>query len=447
NMWGEERVSDEIFAHGGTAAANNSFQVLELTALDENEPPCIPAGESMVLSPRAAPAGLRSLEIVVDETIIPYGYDEASGLFFPLGYTDANGNVHISVLPPPSSGIIQGDGALTRSLGKSVKLYFKKIFHRKHPELLNALRLYSLPKDGGAWKDLGDNPQKMAAQLSTRPQGRAILLTHGITGDTRHMVAALQEIAEISGVADFVLTYDYENLSTDVSATGKALHEALTAAGFGGANMPELVIVAHSMGGLVSRFLIEVHGGDQYVKKLIQVGVPNAGSELSELATSIFSMLTHALNVTGPVKWVITGLSFLLRKLELDPGQALKDLHPGSVPLIKLAGSRAPKGIPYHGIGGNTELLKGGYDGDNKFLKKVMRALKENVVYPSFTVKIFGDKNNDMAVSMESMRSIAGFESEGGMEVREVASDHLAYFREFRCQQELLGLIKGEELA
>jgi triacylglycerol esterase/lipase EstA (alpha/beta hydrolase family) len=81
------------------------------------------------------------------------------------------------------------------------------------------------------------------------------------------MVEVFKEHA--AGV-DFILTYDYENLSTAVSTTAEILHDKLKAAGFGTAGkMPELSIVAHSMGGLVSRWLIEQVPGVNYVKRLI----------------------------------------------------------------------------------------------------------------------------------------------------------------------------------
>jgi hypothetical protein len=54
---------------------------------------------------------------------------------------------------------------------------------------------------------------------------------------------------------------------------------------------------------------------------------------------------------------------------------------------------------------------------------------------------LFKDESNDMAVTLKSMRSIQGFDADKQMII--VASDHLAYFRERRCQEELLGLIKG----
>jgi len=437
-IWGEELTSDDIFAGGLSSSANNGFQVLEITTENASETLVIPEGETMLLSPITAPGATRSMESDLEETIIPYGYDEASELFFPLGYSDEAGNVHIQVLPAPSYGIIQGDGALTRSVGGSIKLYFKKLFRKKRPESINTLQLYQIPKTGD-WKDLGKDPSKMGAALSTKPGGRAVLLVHGHVGDTRHIVAAFKEIAGLSEAVDFVLTYDYECLSTEVSKTAEQLNTVLSKAGFGQAGMPELVIVAHSMGGLVSRFLLEVQDGKRYVKKLIQVGVPNAGSELAQVATSVFGMLTHAMNVTGPVKLAISGLSFLLKKLALDPGQTLKDLRPGSAPLQQLALSRPPEGIPYHAIAGNTALLKKGYHGNNFFLKKVARALKENLLYPGISIGVFKGKDNDMAVTLDSMQGISGFDA--ATQLQEVASDHLAYFRERRCQVELLGLI------
>ncbi|TDE14824.1 hypothetical protein [Dyadobacter psychrotolerans] len=55
-----------------------------------------------------------------------------------------------------------------------------------------------------------------------------------------------------------------------------------------------------------------------------RVAGARAGAELAKLGSAVFGLITHAINVTGTIKLVITGLSFLLKALKSDPGRTLK---------------------------------------------------------------------------------------------------------------------------
>jgi triacylglycerol esterase/lipase EstA (alpha/beta hydrolase family) len=266
---------------------------------------------------------------------------------------------------------------------------------------------------------------------------------HGITGDTRYMLEAMKEVNELPEKADFILTYDYENLSTPIPAIAEHLYADLEAAGFANGNFPELFIVAHSMGGLVSRWLIEkITGKPVPVQHLVLVGTPSAGSEMATLGKSALGMLTHALNVTGPVKYVITGLSFLLKKLELDPLATLGELKPGSKTLEQLAGSNKNDHTTYTIIGGDTSMLKNGYDGEDFFLKKISHALMNKIVYPGLTNNLFKDESNDMAVTIKSMRAVPGTENINDSMI--IASNHCGYFMDKDCRARILSCLEAK---
>ncbi len=53
-------------------------------------------------------------------------------------------------------------------------------------------------------------------------------------------------------------------------------------------SVPEINIVAHSMGGLVARYYIQKLGGDRFIKNLITLGTPHQGAKLSR-----YSLLPH----------------------------------------------------------------------------------------------------------------------------------------------------------
>lgn len=82
-------------------------------------------------------------------------------------------------------------------------------------------------------------------------------------------------------------------------------------------------IVAHSMGGIVARYFVQALGGDGTVRKLITLGTPHEGTELSK-----FSLLPH-----------------------------LKELKPGSRLLMELNGSPIPTRTQGLSISAELDLL------------------------------------------------------------------------------------------
>ncbi len=411
HIWGANMTAP-LFESDPNPAANNSIQALELYPEKEGGPLQLPQGKVLIIRPRAT----RSLD--EEGIVIPYGFDTALQLYVPLGYADDAGNIYIEQLPPASAGGMQQ----TRSIGSSVKLFFKKIFR---PKTVNQLGVY-------AWKD--NSWQKQDGQ-PLKPGGKAVLLIHGIIGDTRYMSEVFRKQA--SGL-DYLLTYDYENLATPIADTAAALHKALQQVGFGSKGMPELTIVAHSMGGLVARWLVEMLPEVKYVSRLILVGSPCAGSEMAALTTSAFGMLAQAMNITGPVKYAISGLAFLLKQLKLYPGKTLTELQPGSKLLQDLALSNMAPGVDYRIVGGDTGLLKT-YTGDDGFLKRIATMLKDDVLYPGLSISLYHKEPNDMAVTLKSMRSILQLNEAAQMHV--VPSNHLAYFREQPSMDKLLTLL------
>ncbi|MGC3947938.1 MAG: caspase family protein, partial [Chryseolinea sp.] len=425
SIWGDNILSERsAFASGLSASADNEVQMLQLTPKTEGEILTLNEGEELIIDPAKPPFSLRSIENFEDTTV-PYGFDPESGLWFPVGYSDEHGKIHISILPPATPGDTN-----TRSLGGSVKLFFKKIFRPKKSQ--NSLVLYEI-SERNKWTEI--EPQEVTEKLKSNPTAKVLLLLHGVTGDTKHMVEALKITEGISAKAGFVLTYDYENLATPIEDTAEKLLTALTQTGLTLPGSKRIVIIAHSMGGMIARWLVEHLNGNTFVNKLILVGTASAGSELAKLGTTVFGLLTHALNVTGPIKYMITGLSFLLKTLKLDPGKTLKQTNPGSDFLIKLSKRGKPDDVTYAVIGGDTMLIDDKYDDNDPFLKRLVEKLKNDALYPALRLAVYKGEPNDMAVTLVSMQAIAGLQQQ---DMTVVASNHLAYFRQNLCQKELL---------
>lgn len=433
DLWEHTLEDISAFPSGMNSSADNHIQVLELLPAEGvMDFPALQEGQELIITPAFA-SNWRSADAEdLESAIVPYGYDPEAGLYFPLGYSDEQGRIHIRQLPPPTDGRWQPDGV--RSLGGSMKLYFKKLF-RRQPQ--HRLRLYACAPEGN-WKELTDQPASMQPFLKQHNTQKALLLVHGYTGDTQHIIASVKALKGLDQSVGTVLTFDYESLSTPIEKTAEWLQKALESAGFGQKNMPKLVILAHSMGGLVSRWMVEKTPARAWARHLVIVGSPFGGSPLSKTAQGVLSSLTHAMNVTGPLKLALTGLSFLLKKIESDPTHTLRQLEPGSPVLQQLALSQPPETARYRLIGGDIALLKE-YDGDDQFFKKLAWMLKNRVASPALTHLSFDGEPNDMIVACSSMTALRT--PPGTPEMTVVGSDHLAYFRERRCQQELIQML------
>ena len=436
-IWGDT-PSDAAFRSGLDTIADQQVQILELWPLNGQKLE-LPAGKSLLIKPKVAESGAKSLDNEEEEeVIIPCGFDEDSKLWYPIGTSDADGTIHIDFLPPETQGTVQDAEPGAKSVGGSVKMFFKKLLRKKKG--FNTLVLYEVKKDG-VWEQLTDKPNRMEKELKNKPTAKVLLLTHGLTADTGPMVEAMKELDGLPDLVDFVLTYDYENLSTPIDEAGKILHQKLADIGFGKPEFPKITIIAHSQGCLVTRWMVEQEGGHAYVEQLILVAGASAGSELAKLGSSVFSMLTHALNVTGPIKLAIKGLTFLLKALKSDPGRALKDTNPGSEFITRLGASRQAGGVRYNVIIGDLSLIERDFDEDDTFLQNLKRILAKKIVVPWFTNNLFNGLLNDIAVTHQSAGSIKDYDATN---TRIVVSNHLAYFRKNLAEKELVEFLRHD---
>lgn len=435
-LFNEVLTDNNPFPAGLSSASDNSVQVLELRpSQDGAQFPTLQKGQKLSIVPKTKPIRQRSVDDAEEqyaESILPYGYDETTGLYFPIGYTDAEGNIQIEQLPPPSDGLIQGDEPLTRSIGQSIKLYFKKVFTRKPSE---ALCLHWRDNQGH-WQKLSE-AQKIQQKLSGQQQTKVVLAIHGITGDTAWMLAGLQELQDQGAQMDFILTYDYESLATPIETTAAKLHKRLDEVGFGKESFPALTVVAHSMGGLITRHLLEVDKKGTFIQHLIMLGTPNDGSEVAGLRDQVYGLITDALNVGGVMKLSIAGLAYVLNLFGANPVQTLGQLAPGS-PVLKLLGRNPAPPIPYSLISGNISKITEEVAAGNPFLERLVDHIKGKAVYPLLSKFVFKDNHHDMAVTVDSMATILGFDREKRIEV---GCDHVGYFDSRECLEALKRMI------
>lgn len=185
-------------------------------------------------------------------------------------------------------------------------------------------------------------PNRITVNKKDVREARKILLViHGIIGDTKSIIKNLAFLKQEKKY-DLILTFDYENLNTKIEDIAKKLNDLLTVE-LGLDTSKKFDILAHSMGGLVSRYLIEhVRGGDNLVDNLYMFGTPNGGSVFGKLAiyqNRLVHLLTIGLNLgsawLGGIGVVLDYVKKGLKSSEYLT-KTLKQMSPNSEFLQKL---------------------------------------------------------------------------------------------------------------
>jgi hypothetical protein len=197
------------------------------------------------------------------------------------------------------------------------------------------------------------------------------------------------------------------------------------------------------MGGLVSRWFIEQEAGNLIVQRLVMLGTPNAGSPWSTFEDWVTVALGVGLNSLSAVAWPVQALSLLVAALEkLDV--ALDQMKPGSDFLTKLAVSADP-GIPYTIIAGNTSIIPAALapepGKDTRLIDRLWARIKPKNLLHTVTAPLFFAQPNDIAVTVESIKSVPGGRPKVTPPV-EVACDHITYFTTVAGLSELTDSLK-----
>ncbi|MFM2268608.1 MAG: hypothetical protein RL757_2049 [Bacteroidota bacterium] len=359
----------------------------------------------------------------VNEPMVALAFDPVSELWIPVGTGD-KGKVEITTLPEPSM--------TTRSLGGSIKIFFQKLIIKPLTGEFDypLLRLAQFNDDFTHFEyvsDKSDIVEKVAAAQ------HIFVFIHGIIGDTEDMPNVLSRIRQqnTGGGANFadcaLLTFDYESLGTTITDTAGELKRRLENIGLTAGHGKTVEIIAHSMGGLVSRYFIEKLDGNQIVTRLIQLGTPNLGSELSDIANMVKTFTTMAANSSAVTGW----LGYLAKAGNWIFGKMLYtlsvDMNPKSEFLKTLNDGTDPK-IPYFIIAGNTSLISTTQPEKATFIRKIINNLQQRGVYEGFDLAIF-QESNDIAVKTASIENITeGKKRQFPTVSKVVASDHVSYF-------------------
>jgi pimeloyl-ACP methyl ester carboxylesterase len=347
------------------------------------------------------------LEIIVnpenaEEVIIPMFFDGQDLL--PIGDLSINteGQMIYSISHIPKDvGRVKTRSAVTATCVLFIK-FINKIGFKGITEKLQ-------------WVDYNDKAIRKSIDLNKKIENanRILLLIHGIIGDTEEMAKPFSAAIDEKGY-DLVLTYDYENLNTSIFENSRLLLETLQKYGFGETDNKELVIVAHSMGGLVSRYMIEHLGGHKFIDKLIMAGTPNGGSKFGAVPTYIdwlsnllwvgtFFSPSSVLSIASSITKVSKAVALISLDEMASTSTFIKNLALGSL-----------QNVPYTILGGNSDAYFNNNEYEKTWLEKAFGQISN---------KVYSDEKHDIAVSLDSIFAV------DAVKKQELVCHHMNYFK------------------
>ncbi len=356
-----------------------------------------------------------------NERILAVAHD--GEFFFPLGFGQSeNGKTEIKI-----EGLCnpQPVDPTERKFSQAIQMCLRKILLTNSGQKSSYawLRKAQVKSDGTV--DFTDREDLETVKTAVADANKIILYIHGIIGDTESMIPSVRyaklnvngQPKSLEEEYQLVLAFDYENLNTSIEDTAKELKKQLAAVGLQPGHPKTLHIVAHSMGGLVSRSFIEQLGGNQVVSHLIMVGTPNGGSPWATVHDLVTTALFFGLNLSS-----VPIVPSLLEKLVGAMSVTLKEMHSTKASFLEELEESPDPHCPYSIIAGSTALMDQQAD-IKKLLVAVKTKLRNIVEFP------FGDNENDIAVAIEDIIAVPGDRSPAAYIPDPIPCDHLSYFR------------------
>lgn len=155
--------------------------------------------------------------------------------------------------------------------------------------------------------------------------GEGVLLVHGITRSSKSM-AAYRPPLEKAGFQ--VFPFDYPSTRVDLETAADYLHQVIESLD----GIERLHIVAHSMGGVVTRTYRAKHH-DERLNRLVLVGSPQKGAELADLMRGKANLVFKT--IFGPAG----------QQLVTDSNGFLKKLPTPDIEFAVIAGGHPPNGF------------------------------------------------------------------------------------------------------
>lgn len=281
------------------------------------------------------------------ENFVPCLYDGNS--YIPMEYT-INGNamsVTIDVIKWKNANNLKNATSLSNIV---IEFFISK---QTPPEEEMGLKEVSLV----AGRLQFNNPSQISET------SKVLLLVHGWNDKPSTWTSFVQQItAEKNIKFDKIWTFGY-NSSWKIEENATKLADALSKY----SNGAKVRIVGHSMGGLVSRSMIEYHGGINYVKKLITMGTPHHGSPMAAIRDWIGK---NIIQNEESANESLTGASVIYNCFT----QGFKDLQENSDFILKMEKLSQPP-LPYYCIAAKQPVDNPKIPGDDDIVVAVGSAL------------------------------------------------------------------------
>ncbi len=351
-----------------------------------------------------------------NENIIPVTFKD--GFLIPFGESSKtkDGKAHIIIDEFPDA-----DASPTRtgkrSLGKA--LWFGLLKLTGFRDKAFKLRKVTYTPKGKVVRN------KVNLLPSVDQAKKVLVVIHGIIGDTKPMLANLNFLLHQKRY-DLILSFDYENLNEPIEKIAQELNKQLEKYGIGKDDGKTVDILAHSMGGLVSRYMIEqIRKGDNTIDQLFMFGTPNGGSVFGDIPgyrDVVNKLLTVALNYgrawLGPLGTFLDVVNKTLTASKLLT-VTLAQMSPSS-PFIENLYKNGIKGhTKYTIVAGDTTTY------NNKQDKRFSQFME------AFVLKVGNVANsnvpNDIAVLVEQIKAIPPALAP---DTHDICCHHLNYFEE-----------------
>jgi pimeloyl-ACP methyl ester carboxylesterase len=426
----DEPQSSQPFLFEKPRGSDSGLGAVQL--VDVKNPEVVNAKEPLIL--RVA------TELQPHEHVLPFAWD--GEFFLPLGVcrsVDGEMEVQLQRLPAP----LQTASDVERGIVSSIRILFQKLISDKLGTDFQYPRLAAVSFDDGGSPIY--NADRGTIGDAVARANRILLYVHGILGDTRGMAASSRTEIHVESLPpqrigedyDLVLAFDYENINTGIALTARKLGEQLTAIGLGSDHEKTLHVAAHSMGGLVARWFIEIEGGNRVVQHLVTLGTPHAGSPWPTIQDWATAAIAFGLNGLTRIAWPVKILADLLGAVE-TVDVMLDEMAPNSTLLVDLAKSGDP-GIPYTLLVGNTSMIEA--IAESGRLEKLLAKVSPQKLLHGVTSLAFMRAPNDIAVSVISAKAVPS-PRKREPQIIEVACDHLTFFSSAAGLKALRGALK-----
>ncbi|MBD0301221.1 MAG: hypothetical protein ICV85_03295, partial [Tolypothrix sp. T3-bin4] len=329
-----------------------------------------------------------------NERILAVAHD--GQFYFPLGIGHAKNDkteIKIEYLCDP-----QGLNSDEREIRQAIQLCFRKVVLDNLGRKSSYAWLRKATVNGDGTVSYTDKEDIDTVKAAVAKAKNIVLYIHGIIGDTESMIPSVRyakanvnkQVKSVEELYDLVLAFDYESLNTRIEETAEILKNQLAAVGLTPNHGKTLHIVAHSMGGLVSRSFIEQGNGNEVVSHLIMVGTPNGGSPWATVHDLATTFLSFGLNFS-----YVPLVPSLLEKLVEAMSVTLQAMHPTKSSFFSELKTSVSSRCPYTIIAGSTALINS-TSNTKHLLNALKNKLRRAIEFP------FGDEENDIAVAVSS---------------------------------------------